>query len=99
MKICLTRAHTTEPHRNKQSTKHPVVCPSGCRSSWKTAFDREVGAGRWRSRENYYMTQRIKSWVSELGENTETKRGQIRAWLQWIDFSMDGELPGQLRKA
>lgn len=45
------------------------------------------------------MTQRIKSWVSELSENTETKRGQIRAWLQWIDFSMDGETPRATKKS
>lgn len=45
------------------------------------------------------MTQRIKSWVSELGENTVTKRGQIRAWLQWVDFSMDGETPRATKKS
>lgn len=37
------------------------------------------------------MTQRIKSCVSELGENTVPKRDQIKAWLQWVDFPTDRE--------
>lgn len=39
------------------------------------------------------MTWRIKSCVSELGENTVPKRDQIKAWLQWVDFPMDREIP------
>lgn len=36
--------------------------------------------------EPYYMIQRIRSWVSERGQNRVPKRHQLEAELQWVEF-------------
>lgn len=38
--------------------------------------------------EPYYMIQRIRSWVSERGQNRVPKRNQLEVELQWVEFPM-----------